>query len=85
LFGIELGNLLDIALRRRRRSEAGVNLEKIGLHVPTVACFLAGGIAGVFAYRALGPFMLLAISVALAGLALSGVLATRRPSLEGAD
>ena len=78
--GIELGNLLDIALQRRRRSEARANIDKLGLHLPTVASFLAGGITGVFAYRALGPFMLLTISAALAGLALPGILAARRPS-----
>jgi len=76
--GIELGNLLDIALRRRRRSEAAVNLEKLGLHVPTVAAFLLGGIGGVFAYREIGAGMLLLVAMGLAGLALPGVLAARR-------
>lgn len=82
--GIEFGNLLDIALRRRRQSEARANLDKLRLHLPTVASFLAGGVLGVFAYRALGPLMLLAVSAMLAGLALPGILAGRRPSASGA-
>ncbi|SDB47531.1 YoaK family protein [Belnapia rosea] len=78
--GIELGNLLDIALRRRRRAEAAVNLEKLGLHLPTVLAFLLGGLLGVFAYREIGAGMLLAVALGLAGLALPGILATRRPA-----
>ncbi len=81
--GIELGNLLDIALRRRRRSEVGANMEKLSLHVPTVASFFLGAVAGVFAYRELGPSMLLAVSVVLAGLAAPGVLAAWRTSAGG--
>ena len=76
--GIELGNLLDIALRRRRRAEAAVNLEKLGLHGATVAAFLLGGVGGVFAYRALGAGMLLLVAVGLAGVAVPGVMAGRR-------
>ncbi len=76
--GIELGNLLDIALRRRRRTETQANLEKLSLHLPTVGCFLAGGTAGILAYQAIGAPMLMTVSALLAALAMPGVLATRR-------
>jgi hypothetical protein len=76
--GIELGTLIDIALRRRRSSETQANLEKLGLHAPTVASFLLGGVVGIFAYAALGPLMLLALAIALAGLALPGIAAARK-------
>ncbi|WP_328702730.1 YoaK family protein [Belnapia mucosa] len=82
--GIELGNLLDIALRRRRQSETAANLEKLGLHVPTVLAFFLGGVLGVFAYRAIGSGMLLAVALGLAALALPGILATRRPAASAA-
>ena len=76
--GTELGNLLDIALRRRRRAVTAVNLEKLGVHGTMVGAFLLGGVGGVFAYREIGAGMLLLVAVSLAGLALPGILATRR-------
>ena len=73
--GTELGNLLDIALRRRRRAVTAVNLEKLGVHGTMVGAFLLGGVGGVFAYREIGAGMLLLVAV---GLAVPGILATRR-------
>ena len=75
--GIELGNLVDIAARRGREEEVALNKDKLRLHGQTVASFLAGGVAGVLAYKAFGAFLLFGASVLLLLLAGRGILAAR--------
>ncbi|MGI4944786.1 MAG: YoaK family protein [Janthinobacterium lividum] len=81
--GIELGNLLDLALlnrasRRRgpdgRDAEAEYNADKLLLHGVTVLSFLAGGVFGVLAYRRLGALFLFGAAMLLFLLALPGLV-----------
>ena len=75
--GIELGNLLDLAWRRRpgvRDAEAEYNADKLLLHGVTVLSFLGGGISGVLAYLRLGPLFLFGAAFLLFLLALPGVV-----------
>jgi uncharacterized membrane protein YoaK (UPF0700 family) len=73
--GIELGNLLDLAWRRRRDGEAvDYNAEKLRLHGVTVLSFLFGGVLGVLAYRAWGPYCLFGAALLLLLLASSGLI-----------
>jgi uncharacterized membrane protein YoaK (UPF0700 family) len=75
--GIELGNLVDLAGRHGREEEAALNKDKLRLHGQTVASFLAGGVAGVLAYKAFGAFLLFGASALLLLLAGHGILAAR--------
>ena len=76
--GIELGNLLDLAWRRRRLDshdgEAEYNAGKLLLHGVTVLSFLGGGVFGVLAYRGLGPVVLFGAALLLLLLALPGLV-----------
>lgn len=80
--GIELGNLLDLALRaterHRRRDgrdlEAEYNADKLRLHAKTVLSFLAGCVFGVLAYRRLGAMFLFGGALLLFLLALRGMV-----------
>ncbi len=73
--GIELGTLAEAAWRRTDAAKEAVNTDKLRLHALTVACFCAGGLLGVVAFRALGPaFLFVAVAVLLA-LALPAILA----------
>ena len=81
--GIELGNLLDLALldrASRRRGpgghdgEAEYNADKLLLHGITVLSFLAGGVFGVLAYRKLGALFLFGAAMLLFLLALPGII-----------
>ena len=72
--GIELGSLLDVALRRGGAGEAAPFLEKLRLHSMTVLSFCVGGIGGVLAYKAVGPFLLFGIAALLFLIALQGIL-----------
>jgi uncharacterized membrane protein YoaK (UPF0700 family) len=76
--GIELGNLADNAWHRGRRDVSDFNREKLVLHGQTVLSFLAGGVLGVLAYRAMGGWLLFLGAAALLALALPALLATRR-------
>ena len=81
--GIELGNLLDLALldRASRRGQqdsvdaaAEYNADKLLLHGVTVLSFLGGGVSGVLAYRRLGPVFLFGAALLLLLLALPGIV-----------
>ena len=82
--GIELGNLLDLAWRRRsgvRDAKAEYNADKLLLHGVTVLSFLGGGISGVLAYGRLGPVFLFATAFLLFLLALPGIVGKDTTSL----
>ena len=74
--GIELGNLVDLAWHRRglRGRDAEYNAGKLLLHGVTVLSFLGGGVAGVLAYRRLGPLFLFGAALLLLLLALPGII-----------
>ena len=74
--GIELGNLLDLAWHRRglRGRDAEYNAGKLLLHGVTVLSFLGGGVAGVLAYRRLGPLFLFGAALLLLLLAVPGII-----------
>jgi uncharacterized membrane protein YoaK (UPF0700 family) len=75
--GIEIGSLIDVALRRRGRSEMRINLDRLALHGPMVASFFSGSLIGVLAYRLAGPLALAMAAAWLAALALPGIIAAR--------
>ena len=79
--GIELGSLADLAWHRGQKRGAGASLDRLVLHGLTVTSFLAGGVAGILAYRAAGAWLLLAMAALLLALASTGLRAGRR----GAD
>ena len=81
--GIELGNLLDLALldrtwRRRgpggRDAKAEYNADKLLLHGITVLAFLGGGVFGVLAYQRLEPLFLFGAALLLLLLVLPGIV-----------
>lgn len=76
--GIELGNLLDVFWHRRSGrgdgGEAEYNAGKLMLHGFTVLSFLCGGVFGVLAYKAMGPYFLFGAAVLLLLLALPAVI-----------
>lgn len=74
--GIGLANLIDLR-HPGQEAEAALNRQRLRLHTFTVASFAAGGLAGILAYRAAGPFLLLATAALLAILAIHGVLSAR--------
>ncbi len=80
-FGIELGNLADAAGRRDRPDlqdgRTAYDTANLFLHGMTVLAFLAGGVAGVLAYRAFGAYLLLGAAALLLLLALPGLLSRR--------
>lgn len=82
--GIKLGNLLDLAWRRRsgvHDAAAEYNANKLLLHGVTVLSFLGGGISGVLAYGRLGPVFLFATALLLFLLALPGIIGKETTSL----
>jgi uncharacterized membrane protein YoaK (UPF0700 family) len=74
--GIELGNLIDLKLSRRRGDieTHDYNAEKLRLHGYTVLSFLGGGVVGVVAYRNISTFFLFGAALLLLLLALSGLI-----------
>ncbi|MFJ7436371.1 YoaK family protein [Methylorubrum thiocyanatum] len=73
----DLGIGLGSRLARRGRG-MGPDVEKIRLYGVTVAAFLAGGVAGVVAWRALGHTLLFAAAAMLALMAVPGIASARR-------
>lgn len=73
----DLGIGLGYRLARRGRG-MGPDVEKIRLYGVTVAAFLAGGVAGVVAWRALGHTLLFAAAAMLALMAVPGIASARR-------
>ena len=72
--GIELSLLFDIACGRERQVDAAATRSTFRLHAQTVLCFLAGGVAGVVIYDAIGDLILFVAGVLLVGIALEGLL-----------
>ncbi|MFC0085322.1 YoaK family protein [Dyella flava] len=77
--GIELSMLFDIARGRERQAEAAPYRSKLRLHVQTVLSFLAGGIAGVVVYQAIGTRLLFATAALLFMMAGQAILRSRAP------
>jgi uncharacterized membrane protein YoaK (UPF0700 family) len=72
--GIELAMLFDVLRRKESPKEAPLYIERLKLHALTLLSFLAGGVAGIWLYRALGyPFIML-IGLLLIALALHTML-----------
>ncbi len=72
--GIELAMLFDVLRRKESPKEAPLYIERLKLHALTLFSFLAGGVAGIWLYRALGyPFIML-IGLMLIALALHTLL-----------
>ncbi len=69
--GIELGRLVEIAVRRAGVEEAGPRRERIALHGVTITAFCVGGVLGVVAYKAWGAGLLFGTAGLLVCLALS--------------
>jgi uncharacterized membrane protein YoaK (UPF0700 family) len=80
--GIELGNLVDIALSRKAAAQAELNRGKLKLHVQTVSSFFTGGVVGVYAYKALGAGLMFGAAALLLTLAIPGIMASRSPAVE---
>lgn len=79
--GIELAIAIDILRGKNHGDDAALNLSKLRLHIYTISSFLLGGIIGVFAYRALGGYMLFLSSGLLLWSALPGIARSRRGAL----
>ncbi len=78
--GMELGNLADSVWHRRNADQRDTNAadrQKLKLHSFTIGCFIAGGIIGVTAFRAMGPAFLFVGSAALLALASIGIFKRR--------
>ena len=71
--GIELGQLLDRRLQPQDDGIAVADWRKLRLHVPTVAGFLLGGVAGVLGYRVIGTLLLPAAGSALIAIAVPAI------------
>lgn len=72
--GIELAMLFDVLRRKESPKEAPLYIERLKLHASTLFSFLAGGVAGIWLYHALGyPFIIL-IGLMLIALALHTLL-----------
>ncbi|GJD33667.1 YoaK family protein [Methylobacterium aerolatum] len=59
----------------------GADRARLRLHLVTAAAFLAGGIAGVVAFKAIGTALLIVTGGLLAALALPGISSARRLQL----
>lgn len=79
--GIEIGHLIEIALRRAAVGEAKPYRDRLGLHGVTIAAFCLGGVLGVMAYKAWGAWLLFGAAGVLACLSLPASLPRRRPDL----
>jgi uncharacterized membrane protein YoaK (UPF0700 family) len=75
--GIELSMLFDIARGRELSAEAASYRSKLRLHVQTVLSFLAGGIAGVLVYQAMGTKLLFATAALLFMMAGNAIVRSR--------
>ena len=76
--GIELGCLVDLALRHGSVAEARAYWDKLGLHGITIFSFCAGGVLGVMAYKAVGALLLLGAAAVLFSIAIPAVLGQHR-------
>jgi uncharacterized membrane protein YoaK (UPF0700 family) len=69
---------LGIGLAHLLEGHPGTDRAKLRLHLVTVAAFLAGGIAGVFVFKAVGIALLFGAAGLLAAMALPGIQTARR-------
>ena len=69
---------LGIGLAHLLEGHPGADRAKLRLHLVTVAAFLAGGIAGVVVFKAVGIALLFGAAGLLAALALPGISTARR-------
>jgi uncharacterized membrane protein YoaK (UPF0700 family) len=75
--GIELSMLFDIARGREPGTDTAPYRSKLRLHALTVLSFLAGGVAGVLVYQAIGTQLLFVAAALLLAMALPGILRAR--------
>ncbi|RDU96156.1 YoaK family protein [Trinickia dinghuensis] len=75
--GIEFGMLLDIMRGREPDAERAPYWNKLRLHVQTVLSFLAGGVAGVAIYQAIGTRLLFAAAILLFAMAITAIVRAR--------
>lgn len=68
--GIELGCLAELAFHGENAEASQSYRDKLELHGATVLSFCVGGIVGVFAYKAVGDWLLFGASMLLAMAAL---------------
>ncbi|MFC5431679.1 YoaK family protein [Paraburkholderia denitrificans] len=78
--GIEFGMLLDIIRGREPDVELAPYSAKLRLHVQTVLSFLAGGVAGMVVYQAIGTRLLFAAAVLLFAMAITSIIRARTQS-----
>lgn len=78
--GIELAMLFDVLRRKESPKDASLYLERLGLHSFTLLSFLAGGIAGIWLFHALGYGFLIFIGVGVIFLALHNMLKKHKNS-----
>ncbi len=81
--GIELGCLMDIAIRKGGMEDAKPYRDRLGLHSVTILSFCTGGVLGVVAYRAVGAWFLFGAASALLSLSVPGFLSRERVFLTG--
>lgn len=70
--GIELATAIDILRGHETRDSAAQTWGKMRLHFYTILSFLAGGIAGIVIYRAIGGYLLIMSAFLLLIIALAG-------------
>lgn len=76
--GIELSMLFDIARGREASDESARYRTKLRLHSQTVLSFLAGGVAGVVVYQAIGTQLLFVVAALLFAMAFAAIVRARR-------
>ncbi|QKJ86699.1 DUF1275 domain-containing protein [Paramixta manurensis] len=79
--GIELAMLFDIVRRKESPKDAPIYLQRLMLHCSTVLSFLAGGIVGIWLYRAMGYAFLLVMGGILLLLAINSLLKVKKLSV----
>ncbi|WP_428983610.1 DUF1275 family protein [Paraburkholderia phymatum] len=75
--GIEFGMLLDIIRGREPDVELAPHSTRLRLHVQTVLSFLAGGVAGMVVYEAIGTRLLFAAAILLFAMAITAIIRAR--------
>jgi uncharacterized membrane protein YoaK (UPF0700 family) len=75
--GIEFGMLLDIIRGREPDAEFTPYSARLRLHVQTVLSFLAGGVAGIVVYQAIGTRLLFAATLLLFAMAITAIVRAR--------
>lgn len=76
--GIELAVAYEMRGGRASLEEVEHNAGKLRLHLYTILAFLAGGVAGVLAFRSIGGWLLIICAVVLLGIAANGLTKARK-------